>query len=173
MGNKLVISSVNEWKLKSLSKRQQEQLKTVIMDRILVHRREINHYKGGYLNKKLRNLPEYYTLLAYSNYNRSLLAYSKEVLMNETNFVLDRLVDITKEYGSVGLALDLALFVSSFEGTQYCIAYGIGLDLATEIELFLDSLNINYISRVIKRAKSRRERINNLSLDLNLSLSDK
>ena len=137
-----------------------------------MHRREVNHSKGGHFNKRLKNLPEYYTLLAYSN-NKNLAEYSKEVLLDETNFVLDRLVDIVNEYGSVSLALDLALFVSSFEGTKYCIAYGIGLDLATEIELFLDSLNINYISKVIKRAKSRRERINNLSLELNVTLSDK
>lgn len=171
MGNKLVISSVNEWKLKSLSKRQQEQLKNIIMGRLLMHRRGINHYKDGNSSKGLRNMTQYYALLVYSN--KSLTEYSKEVMYNETSFVLDRLVDIVNKYGSVGLALDLSLFVSSFNGTKYCIAYGIGLDLATEIELFLDSLGIGYINKAIKRAKSRRERLHNISSDLNVALSDK
>lgn len=172
MRSKLVISSVNECKLKSLSKRQQKQLKRVIIDRISVHKREINHYKGSYSNKRLKNLPEYYILLTYSD-NNILAEYSEEVLLYETNFILDCLIDIVNKYGAVSLALDLSLFISSFDGIKYRIAYSIGLDLATEIELFLDSLNINYISRGIKRAKSRRERINNISSDLNLVLSDK
>lgn len=172
MGNKLVISSFNECKLKSLSTRQQEQLKSVIMDRLLMHRRGINHYKGVHITKKLKNIAEYYTSLAHSS-NKSLSEYGEEVLCNKTNFVLDRLVDIVNKHGSVSLALDLASFASSFNGTQYRIAYGICLDLATEIELFLDSLSTGCISRAIKRAKSRRERVYSISADLNVAFSDK
>lgn len=171
MRSKLAISSVNEWKLRSLSKRQQEQLKDILIDRLLKHRQGINHYKGGNSIKRLKNLTDYYTLLSYIN-NKNLSEYYEDVLWNETNFVLDRLVDVVNEHGSVNLALDLPLIISSFDGTRYCIAYGIGLDLATEIKLFLDSLSIGFISRTVRRAKSRRERVHNIITDLNVALSD-